>query len=173
MLIKFCIGMFCLLLCYGMLNSRFAQSQPPAAPITSGTQPGTTNAIPAFSQCYYSAISSDGKNLSVHLQVIQRSPKSARRDAIGEFWNARFRRAGEDNESKEAREEGEEDAPKAPVSVHGIGSEAFWLGSSRGGALFVRKDDKLVRVSVGGSDDAKTKIAKSKTLAKKALARLK
>ena len=94
MLIKFCIGMFCLLLCYGMLNSRFAQSQPPAAPITSGTQPGTTNAIPAFdacslinsseiasvqgtavqqtqpsgyaygdldiSQCYYSAISSDG-----------------------------------------------------------------------------------------------------------------
>ena len=43
-----------------------------------------------ISQCYYTAISADGsKNLSVYVQVIQLNPKSARRDALKEFWKER------------------------------------------------------------------------------------
>ena len=124
-----------------------------------------------ISQCYYTAISADGsKNLSVFVQVIQRDPKSARRHAVKEFWEERFGR--ESKEKKRAEEEEEEEAIRPPLPVSGVGDEAFWLGSSRGGALFVLKKDKLVRVSVGGTDDAKAQIEKSKTLAKKALTRL-
>jgi hypothetical protein len=132
-----------------------------------------------ISQCYYTAITPDGKNLSVHLQVIQLNSNSARRDAVNEFWKARFKRPTEEseNESKEKgrqeREEEEEDAPGAPIPVSGIGDEAFWLASSRGGGLYVRRDQKMVRVMIGGSDDAKTQVEKSKTLARQALARLK
>jgi hypothetical protein len=126
-----------------------------------------------ISQCYYTVI--DGsKNLSVFVQVIQRDPKSASANALKEFWEKKVVREGEEHESKEKSaakyEEEEELGPSLRVS--GIGDEAFWLGSSRGGALYVLKKDKLLRVSVGGTDDAKANLEKSKTLAKKALARL-
>ena len=129
-----------------------------------------------ISQCYYTAISADGsKNLSVYLQVIQLNPKSSRRNALKEFWEERFVRESKEKrrEEREERErEEEEEAINPPVRVSGIGDEAFWLGSSRGGALYVMKKDKVVRVTVGGADDMKAQIEKSKTLAKKALARL-
>jgi hypothetical protein len=131
----------------------------------------------AISQCYYTAISADGsKNLSVYVQVIHRDPKSDRLDALKEFWEKRFGRESkektrEEKENKE-REEDEEEAINPPLPISGIGDEAFWLGSSRGGALYVLRKDKVVRVTVGGADDAKAQIEKSKTLAKKALARL-
>jgi len=130
-----------------------------------------------ISQCYYTVISADGsKNLSVYVQVIQLDPKSARRDALKEFWEERFRsesreRRGEEREEREREEE--EEAINPPVRVPGIVDEAFWLGTSRGGALYVLKKDKVLRVTVGGADDsAKAQIEKSKTLAHKALARL-
>jgi hypothetical protein len=128
-----------------------------------------------FSQCYYTAISADGsKNLSVYVQVIQRNPTSARRDAVKEFWEERFGRESKERESKEKRKEekDEEEALNPPLKVPGVGDEAFWLGSSRGGALFVLRKDRVVRVTVGGTDDRKTQIEKSKTLTKKALMRL-
>ena len=127
-----------------------------------------------ISQCYYTAISADGsKNLSVYVQVIQLDPKSARRDALKEFWEERFERESKEKkeEKREAREEEEEEI-NPPLPVSSIGDEAFWLGTSRGGALFVLKNDKVLRVTVGGTDDVKAQIEKSKTLAKKALARL-
>lgn len=39
------------------------------------------------------------------------------------------------------------------------------------GALYVLKEDAILRISVGGASDIKTKLEKSKTLAQKALAR--
>jgi hypothetical protein len=129
-----------------------------------------------ISQCYYTAISADGsKNLSVYIQLIQRDPKSARRDALKEFWEERFKRESKEKreEEREARErEEEEEAINPPVRVSGIGDEAFWLASSRGGALYVLKKEKVLRVTVGVANDAKAQIEKSRTLAKKALERL-
>jgi hypothetical protein len=123
-----------------------------------------------ISQCYYTAISADGsKNLSVYVQVIQRDPKSAPREALKEFWKERF---GRESKEKRREEKDEEEAINPPLHVSGVGDEAFWLGSSRGGALFVLKKDRVVRVTVGGSNDAKAQIEKSKTLAKKALTHL-
>jgi hypothetical protein len=127
-----------------------------------------------FAQCYYTAISADGsKNLSVYVQVIQRTAASVRRGAVKEFWKERFGRESKERESKEKRKEEQDEAEAIdpPVRVSGIGDEAFWLGSSRGGALFVLKRGKVLRVTVGGAD-AKAQIEKSKTLAEKALERL-
>ena len=122
-----------------------------------------------ISQCYYTAISADGlKNLSVFVQVIQPDPKSARRNALREFWEEKFERERKED-GREEKEAGEAIDP--PMHVSGLGKEALWLGNSRGGALFVLKNNKLLRVSVGDAD-AKVQIEKSKTLARKALARL-
>jgi hypothetical protein len=134
------------------------------------TQPTTQlRADLNISQCYYTAISADGSNnLSVFLQVIQRNPKTAKRDALKEFWEERF---GRERQKKAGEEENEEEAINPPLHVSGVGDEAFWLGNSRGGALFVLKNAKVLRVSVGAAE-AKTQMEKSKTLAMKALARL-
>lgn len=133
----------------------------------------------AASQCYYAVSSDDGlKNLSVHLEVTRGKGGAA----LKEFWEGRFgreerreREEGEKGEKKgegaRARDEGEEESAP-PQRVEGIGEEAFWLGNPRAGALYVLKGDNMVRVSVGGADDMKTKIEKSKRLAAFALKRL-
>jgi hypothetical protein len=53
-----------------------------------------------------------------------------------------------------------------------VGDEAFWSASSVGGALYVLKGDRYLRISVGGAGNAETKLKKSKTLALNALRRL-
>lgn len=128
----------------------------------------------AVSQCYYAVSSDDGlKNLSVHLEVTRGKGDAS----LKEYWEERFAREGGEEREKggEGREgprgaEEEESAP--PQRVEGIGEEAFWLGSPRVGALYVLKGDRVVRISVGGSDDTRTKIEKSKRLAAFALKRL-
>lgn len=128
---------------------------------------GTTSGGLAISQCYYAVTSADGsKNLSVHLQVSEREPNNKDREAVREFWEERFHEKDREGE----KEEGEESAP--PLAVAGVGEEAFWMGSSKAGALYALKKDRILRISVGGPDDMKAKIEKSKTLAAKALKRL-
>jgi hypothetical protein len=115
----------------------------------------------AISQCYYTVISADGKkNLSVHLEVMRNDPKSPDRNAVGELWRERFEGATATKKKEE------------PKRVPGVGDGAFWLGSSKMGALYALKKDKLLRVSIGGPDEEKAKIEKSKALAEKALKRL-
>lgn len=122
----------------------------------------------AISQCYYTVISADGsKNLSVHLQVMRGDAKAAGRNVAKDFWEERFK-----HEKGRGEEEEEEEAGQ-PLPVRGVGDEAFWMGNNRVGALYALKGDKIVRVSVGGPDDGKIKIEKSKTLTQKALQRLK
>lgn len=128
-----------------------------------------------ISQCYYIAVSGEGKNLSVHLQVIQRNPNSSKRDAVYEFWEKRFDREESEPERGEKRgsSRDEEEGGVKPVAVRGLGNEAFWIRSGRAGTLFVRSNQKIVRLSLGGSENETEKVQKSKTLAKQVLARLK
>ncbi|MCA1593629.1 MAG: hypothetical protein LC754_13455 [Acidobacteria bacterium] len=120
----------------------------------------------AISQCYYTVISADGsKNLSVHLQVMRGDAKAAGRNAAKDFWEEKFKH--EKDRGEEEEETGQ------PLPIKGVGDEAFWMGNDRVGALYALKGDKIVRVSVGGPDDGKVKIEKSKTLARKTLQRLK
>jgi hypothetical protein len=80
------------------------------------------------------------------------------------FWEQHFER------ENETEEPGEKTPP--PKKISGVGSEAMWVGSRAAGSLYVRKGDKLLRVSVGGPGDDAAKIAKSKKLAVRALKRL-
>jgi hypothetical protein len=121
-----------------------------------------------ISQCYYTVTSADGtKNLSVHLEVMQTDPKSSSPNAVKSYWEEAF---GEKGKSKGGEREEERGSP--PQRVAGVGEEAFWIGNNRAGAVYALKRDKLVRVSVGGPDDQKTKLEKSKKLVTDVLKRL-
>ena len=83
-----------------------------------------------------------------------------------EFWEEHF----EDEHRGEAGDPDEKVSP--PLKVPGLGREAFWVGSTVAGSLYVRKGDSLLRVSVGGAGGDKEKIERSKRLALKALKRM-
>lgn len=119
----------------------------------------------ATAQCYYAVASADGtKNLSVHLEVTQRDPKSPTQNAVADYWKNTFEIVKERKRKKKVENK--------PLAVPGIGDAAFWMGNMKAGALYTLNKDKVVRVSVGGPDDLQAKIAKSKTLTEKALKRL-
>jgi hypothetical protein len=73
---------------------------------------------------------------------------------------------------EEAEHDEQEEEAKPPKKIKGIGSEAMWVGGRVAGSLYVRKGDKLVRVSVGGPGNEEEKIAKSKKLAALALKKM-
>jgi hypothetical protein len=139
------------------------QGQPVQAVAPSHHTTGGLN----FSQCYYTVMSADGsKNLSVHLQVIRSAAKNPSRKAVRDFWEEKLKH-------ENGRSEEEEREAGKPLPISGLGDEAFWMGNNVMGAIYAIKNDKIVRVSVGGPGDAKTRIEKSKTLAQKSLQRLK
>ncbi len=125
----------------------------------------------AVSQCYYTVISADGsKNLSVHLQLAEDANSTgSQRSALREFWKSKF---GHEAERERKAEKEEEEEAGEPLRVRGIGDEAYWVGDSKMGALYVLKKDRMLRVSIGGPDEPQKKIEKSKALAAKALKRL-
>jgi len=71
----------------------------------------------------------------------------------------------------EGEESGEFDAP-AIQRVEGLGDEAFWAEGANQGALYVRRDQTLLRVAVGGDEGKEAKMTKLRTLVGKALGRL-
>lgn len=105
---------------------------------------------------------------SISLTVTHRGTGSEARDPRA-FWEEKFGGAEDEadkdhNREKRTAEEEEESAP--PLRVARVGEEAFWTGSAVGGALYVLKGNAFVRVSIGGSGDQRTKINKSKALAR-------
>jgi hypothetical protein len=136
------------------------------AQVQSTTPSTQANGALAISQCYYTVTSVDGsKNLSVHLQVIKADPKNP--NAVKEYWERAF---GDKEDKGEKEKEEKESGPPQPV--RDVGEEAFWIGNARIGALYALKKGKLVRVSVGGPDDPKTRLEKSKKLVANVLRRL-
>lgn len=119
------------------------------------------------SQCYFAAKQA---SLSVSLVVAQADPDKPSEGNVKEYWKKTF---GPDARKDKDREEEEKEREGAgPTEVEGVGDEAYWVGVRVGGALYAIKGDVFVRVSVGGPDNQKEKIEKSKALAKKALDRL-
>jgi hypothetical protein len=121
------------------------------------------------SQCFFTLPTFTN---SISLAVTQRAKAPDGRDPK-EFWEDRF---DEDKKEKHKheREKGEEEEEESgpPKRIAGVGDEAFWIASRVGGALYVLKGNSYLTVSIGGAADEKTKIEKSKALARKALARL-
>jgi hypothetical protein len=127
-----------------------------------------------ISQCFFSLPTSAN---SVNLAVTQKGEGRGARDPR-DFWEQTFekssKREGEKGQEKRSAPKGREEEEKgaAAQKVDGVGEEAFWTGTRVGGALYVLKHDSYIRVSVGGAGDQKTKIEKSKALARLALKRL-
>jgi len=107
-------------------------------------------------QCFYTVEPFDR---SVSLEVTRNNPVG-RQNALTEFWKKTF---------QEAKDKKKSVKPK-PVSA--VGDEAFWVGDSKAGALYVLKSNSLLRISIGGPDEESVKIEKLKNLAQKALKRL-
>ena len=123
-------------------------------------------------QCYYSLPTTSN---SVVLNVTTASEAGGARDPK-EFWKDTFGRKLEkdhdrDREGKPKKGEEEEQAVP-PQKIAAVGDDAYWVASRVGGALYVLKKDLFFRISVGGAGDAKSKLNKSKTLARKALGRI-
>jgi hypothetical protein len=126
--------------------------------------------------CYYELPTPSN---SISLMLTESNSEKPGKQSLKQFWETTFgkdkvepARPGErDKEKNQARAQGEEEE-SAPEPVRGLGDEAFWSASKVGGALFVLKRDRFIRISVGGKGDAEAKLKKSKTLAQKALRRL-
>ena len=120
------------------------------------------------SQCYFAA---EESSQSVSLVVTQSDPDHPVKGTPKDYWREMF--ADRAIEREKVGESGETEVESArPEKIEDVGDDAYWLGSRVGGALYAIKNKTFIRLSLGGPDDQKTKIEKSKTLARKALDRL-
>ena len=125
--------------------------------ITATKSSSRHNGMFAVSQCFYTAANFVN---SVSLEMNQRRRDDSQRNSVLQFWTQQFRQARDKRKSVK------------PKLIPGIGDEAYWVGSSKMGALYILKRDRYFRVSVGGSDAEEVKLQKSKKLAEYALKRL-
>lgn len=125
--------------------------------ITATKSSSRFNGTFAVSQCFYTAANFVN---SVSLEVNQGKPDDPQQNSVLRFWTQQFRQAKDSRRSVK------------PKLIPGVGDEAYWVGSSKMGALYILKRDKYLRVSVGGSDAEEVKLQKSKKLAEYALKRL-
>ncbi|MEP7015342.1 MAG: hypothetical protein ABI925_07880 [Verrucomicrobiota bacterium] len=119
------------------------------------------------SQCYFGATEA---SKSVSLSVTQADTDQSIKRTPKDYWQDTFGHRPAKKESDGGKEE-EERERAAPTKIEGVGDDAYWEGNRVGGALYAIKGDTFIRISLGGSDDEKTRIDKSKTLAKKTLDR--
>jgi hypothetical protein len=129
-----------------------------------------------FSQCFYST---EVFNQSVSLAVTQRNPDSASARDPKTFWKETFGRYADqvkeregDEEKKKSLAEEDEERGTPPKKIEGVGEDAWWTANRMGGALYVLKNNVMIRVSVGGPDRDEVRIEKTKALAQKAVSRL-
>jgi hypothetical protein len=123
------------------------------------------------SQCYYSLpITSDSVVLNVTTAAEGANARHPR-----DFWKETFA----DNEAKDKKRDregkerkGEEEEAGKPEKITGVGDDAYWSASRVAGALYVLRQDLFFRISVGGAGDVRSKLNKSKILARKVLQRL-
>jgi hypothetical protein len=124
------------------------------------------------SQCYYSLPTTSD---SVVLNVTTAAEGAGARHPR-DFWKETFtdneaKNKKRDREGKERKGEEEEEAGK-PEKITGLGDDAYWSASRVGGALYVLRQDLFFRISVGGPGDVRSKLNKSRILARKVLQRL-
>lgn len=156
--------------CGFITREEVAEAQGAAVQETRGG--GSTNGRVQALQCYYATVD---PNRSVSVVVMKDDPAALGQNGAKMAWNRIFGRYNDDGEELEENEEEEEfeERPKMPVRrVEGIGEKAFWVGSQVGASLHVLKGNAYVRVTVSGPDNDEIQLARSKTLALKALDRL-
>jgi hypothetical protein len=129
-----------------------------------------------ISECFFGTGTS---NKSVSLALAAPDPAKPSALTAREFWRKQFHPPEPTEEekpvagktTKKAEVEREEELRK-PRSIDGLGEEAYWVGNSISGALYVLKGNSFLRISVGGVRDESARMEKSKALARSALKRL-
>jgi hypothetical protein len=127
-------------------------------------------------QCFYRT-TTFARSVSLALAA----PDPANLSAITprEFWRKQFHPPEPEEEEKpvagkvpkKAEVEREEELRK-PRPIDGLGEEAYWVGNTISGALYVLKGKSFLRISVGGIREESARMEKSKALARAALQRL-
>jgi hypothetical protein len=127
-------------------------------------------------QCFYRT-TTFAKSVSLALAA----PDPAKPSALTprEFWRKQFHPPEPEEEEKpiagkapkKAEIEREEELRK-PRPIDGLGEEAYWVGNTISGALYVLKGKSFLRISVGGVREESARMEKSKALARAALQRL-
>src|SRR5216684_3083745 len=131
-------------------------------------------------QCFFRTASLDK---SVSLVLFTPDPAKPFAPGPREYWQKQFHPPEQAEKEKDEPAAGQAKAPKKieeerekelskPRPVGGIGEEAYWVGNPITGALYVLNGNAYLRISVGGEKDDSARIAKTKTLAQKALKRL-
>jgi hypothetical protein len=148
----------------------------------------TSNSL-STAQCFY-RLPTFSKSVSLEVTRPVGTGDSSR--AAEDFWERRFgsgreaeeremaaerelekKRGGERKSDREGEErEREEEQSGRPQPVPGLGDAAFWSGNQLNSSLYVRKDNVIVRLSIGGPEDHATKMKKARTLAEQVLKRL-
>ena len=141
--------------------------------VQGGPVTGTKGSAPqrpllVVSQCFYTLATF---SRSVSLEVARRDPRVPAEDGPRAQWNRLFHPPGSKEDEPPGTPEREKES-SSPLSVKGVGEEAFWIGNAITGGLYVLKNDVYVRISLGGPAEIPVKIEKAKTLARKALARM-
>ncbi|HWK12117.1 MAG TPA: hypothetical protein VNR64_18790 [Vicinamibacterales bacterium] len=117
-------------------------------------------------QCYVST----GTARSISIAVAGPMKTASRTVTPRQFWREQFHRSGRASTERGRRRDTDDERGVRPV--RGVGDEAFWSGTRVGGALYVLHGDTFIRVSVGGIQDERERIEKSRQLAAAALDRL-
>jgi len=145
----------------------------------------STNEGLAVSHCVY-LLPTYSKSLSV--DIMRAVSFNSGENALEKFWDKRFggneKQEGRDEERERAAEKAraaltsngqrrgeleEEEMGSQLHPVAGVGDEAFWVGSGVKGALYVRKDDAVLVLSIGGAEAESSRIKKTTLLAQHAL----
>jgi hypothetical protein len=129
-----------------------------------------------MSECFFGTGTS---NKSVSLALAAPDPAKPAALTPREFWRKQFHppepaEEGEPVAGKPPKKtEGEREVElRKPRPIDGLGEEAYWVGNSISGALYVLKGNSFLRISVGGVREESARMEKSKALAHAALKRL-
>lgn len=145
-----------------------------------------SNDVLITSQCFY-RLPTFSKSIS--LEVTRSAGTGESAPAVEEFWERRFGKGREEEErereaereiekkrggerKEEGTRKGEEEEGAPPQPIPGLGDEAFWTGNQLNASLYVRKNNAIVRLSIGGPEDRSAKIKKARALAGHVLKRL-
>jgi hypothetical protein len=119
-----------------------------------------------LSQCYFILPTS---SKSISLELARPAPKAAAQHPVGELWRQRIaateRRNGEEEEERKG-------GSGQRVKIHGVGQEAVWVRMGPTAALYALDGERWLKVSIGGTESEKRKIAKAKRFLLLALQRL-
>ena len=158
--------------CQMLTSAEIAAAQ--GDPVKSTSPTSQSNGAMAMSQCLYqTATPAKSVNLLVVTRISRSKGLSPR-----EYWRQKFHEAANERDPKpaphafEKSKAGEESEMSAPRRMRGLGDEAYWLGSSVTGALYILHGEMFLRVSVGGGGPEATRIKNSAALARIALKHL-